>query len=327
MKAIALKVWQIWVTALGVVVVTAALLAFGLWWVLQPAQSTQVGTRAFIVPKNQSARQIGERLEEAGLVRNKFMFAVVVRWLGLSSKLQAGTFQLSPSWSPSRIAQQMTQGTNDTWVKITEGWRREEIAEYLAAQEDLTDFDETEFLKLTAGQEGRLFPDSYLVPRQVTAEGMQAILTVTFDKKVVQGLSEELKASKMSLNQVITLASIIEREAANADQRRLVSGVLHNRLEIGMPLQVDATLQYVKGSASNWWDEALIVDKQLKSPFNTYLNAGLPPAPISNPSLDAIEAALQPKASDYLYYLHADGEMYLAKTLAEHNANVQKYLR
>lgn len=330
MKAIALKVWQIWVTVIGLAVLAIVLVSAAVWWVLQPAQITQVGTQAFIVPKGQATKIIGQRLQEAGLIRNNMLFPLVVRWLGLNSKLQAGTFQLSPSWSVSKIAQQLTQGTNDVWVTLPEGWRREEIAEYFAAQE-LPDFDQTEFLELTKNQEGKLFPDTYLVPRQVNAAGLQAILAMTFDKKITQGLSKELAASDLTPSQVIVLASIIEREAADPEQMRLVSGVLHNRLDIKMPLQVDATLQYVKGynqAEKTWWAAPLAADKQLKSGFNTYLNAGLPPAPISSPGLNAVKAALLPQPSEYLFYLHDDqGQLRLAKTLEEHNANVQKYLR
>lgn len=330
MKAIALKVWQIWITVFVLALVSITVVSLGVWWVLQPARPDQIGTQAFIVPKGQATKIIGQRLEQAGLIKNDLLFPLVVRWLGLNSKLQAGTFQLSPSWSVSKIAQQLTQGTNDVWVTLPEGWRREEVAEYFAAQE-LPDFDADEFLELTKKQEGMLFPDTYLVPRQVNAAGLQAILAVTFDKKVTQGLSEELAASKFSLNQVLTLASIIEREAADPAQMRLVSGVLYNRLAIKMPLQVDATLQYVKGYSSaekNWWATPLAADKTLKSPFNTYLNAGLPPAPIASPGLNAIKAALSPQDSDYLFYIHDEqGKLHLAKTLAEHNANVEKYLR
>lgn len=330
MKAFALKVWQIWVTIISLALVVILSVSLAIWWVLQPAQADQLGTQAFIVPKGQATKIIGQRLEQVGLIKNDLLFPLVVRWLGLGSKLQAGTFQLSPSWSVTKIAQQLTQGTNDVWVTLPEGWRREEVAEYFAAQE-LPDFDAAEFLELTKKQEGMLFPDTYLVPRQVNAEGLQAILAVTFDKKITQGLSKELAASKLTQNQVLTLASIIEREAADPEQMRLVSGVLHNRLDLKMPLQVDATLQYVKGynaAEKTWWATPLAADKTLKSPFNTYLNTGLPPSPIASPGLNAVKAALAPQNSDYLFYIHDEqGKLHLAKTLAEHNANVQKYLR
>ncbi|HCC84325.1 MAG TPA: endolytic transglycosylase MltG [Candidatus Pacebacteria bacterium] len=330
MKAFAIKVWQIWVILITSGLIALTVVAGGLWWVLQPAQVTQTGTQAFIVPKGQSVKLIGQRLEQAGLIKHQLVFSLVVRWLGLTTKIQAGTFQLSPSWSVSKISQELTQGTNDLWITLPEGWRREEMAEYLSKQE-LTEFNQADFLALTLKKEGQLFPDTYLVPRQITAEGLVAILTLTFDKKITQGLSSELAQSQLTPNQILVLASLIEREAAEVDQMRQVSGVMHNRLDLGMPLQIDATLQYAKGYSANektWWGTPLAADKTFKSAFNTYLNPGLPPAPIANPGLSAIMSALKPTESDYLYYLHdSQGKLHLAKTLAEHTANIQKYLK
>ena len=145
-----------------------------------------------------------------------------------------------------------------------------------------------------------------------------------------EGLEKEIAGSKRPLEEIIILASILEREAGDKSQMRQVAGVLENRLSIKMPLQVDATLQYIKGYSQvekNWWATPLAADKNLKSAYNTYLNPGLPPGPIANPGVAAIEAALDPAKSDYLFYLHDQGVIYLAKTLSEHNANVNKYLR
>jgi UPF0755 protein len=330
MRIILNRVWRIWLSIVGIVLVTAILLGTIGWWVIQPVQPSQVTTQAFVVPKGQSIRLIGRRLQEAGLIRQQIVFPLVVKWLKLESKLQAGTFQLSPSWAMPQIVHELTKGTNDIWITIPEGWRREEIADYLSRQE-LAAFDKEQFLIQTAGQEGQLFPDTYLVPKQITAEGLVAILTVTFDKKIVQGLATELEQSDLTLKQALTFASLIEREAGDNTQMPLVAGVLNNRLKRSMPLQVDATLQYAKGyseAEKSWWTTPLAADRQLNSPFNTYMHPGLPPAPIANPGVAAVTAALQPMPSDYLYYIHdTQGKLHLAKTLDEHNANVQKYLR
>jgi UPF0755 protein len=326
------KIWRLlkkqWLVIVASALVLVVLGVMALIWSLQPAQPTEVPAQAFIVPKGQAVKVIGNRLAEAHLIKQPLIFPVVVKWLGLGNKLQAGTFQLSPSWSVARIAQELTKGTTDVWVTIPEGWRREEIAAYLSKQE-LTEFDESVFLAKTASMEGKLFPDTYLVPHQITAEGLVAIFTVNFDKKIVQGLEAELEGK--SLQKTLILASILEREAGDPEQMRQVAGVLQNRLDNNIALQVDASLQYIKGfsaSENTWWATPLAADKQLSSPFNTYAHPGLPPAPIANPGVAAVKAALDPADSDYLYYIHDNqGKLHLAKTLAEHNANVAQYLR
>jgi UPF0755 protein len=156
-------------------------------------------------------------------------------------------------------------------------------SDYLANQPDLIAFDKTEFLALTEAKEGRLFPDTYLIPKQVTVQGLVAILEATYQKRVIQGLEKSIATSAKSLDEVIILASILEREAGDKLQMRQVAGVLENRLKIKMPLQVDATLQYAKGynqAEKTWWATPLAIDKQLNSPYNTYLYPGLPPGPL-----------------------------------------------
>jgi len=300
------------------------------WSLLQPVASTSQPTQTFVIPKGQATSIIARRLAEQGLIRQPLAFRVDLRRQQLEKKLQAGSFKISPSMSSAEIAQILSTGTNDIWVTILEGWRREEIGESLARYE-LTEFSLEEFLDLTASAEGTLYPDTYLVPRQVTAEGMYDILTTTFDQKVVKGFSEKIEASDRSFEDILVMASLIEREAREYNQMRAVSGILWNRIEDGMSLDVDATLQYVKGynqAEQNWWSPPLAVDKKLNSPFNTYLNTGLPPRPIANPSQDAIRAALDPQLSNNYFYIHdRDGNMHYGANLAEHNRNVNRYLR
>ena len=232
--------------------------------------------------------------------------------------------------TPQEIVEALTKGTADLWITIPEGWRREEIAESLAKQE-LEAFDKELFLELSAADEGKLFPDTYLVPRQADTRLLYSLLTNTFERKIILGLEDEIEASPHDFEQVLVMASILEREAQGYEDMRHVAGVLWKRLEIGMPLQADATLQYVKGyspTQKSWWVPPTSEDKKLQSPFNTYLNPGLPPKPIANPGLEAVKAALNPVETDDLFYIHdRTGQIHFAETLDEHNANVQKYLR
>lgn len=296
----------------------------------QPANPQTQETKRFIIPRGQAVSIIGERLEEEGLIRNSLVFRMIVHKEGLRNKIQAGSFDLSAGMNTTEIAQALTQGTNDVWVTIPEGWRREEIARSLMEQE-LDNFDPKEFEYLSQGKEGRLFPDTYLVPRQTTEEQLVGLLERTFERKVLEDLTEEIASSRYDFEDALVMASIVEREARGAEEMKVVAGILWNRIELGMPLQADATLQYAKGlnlQDGSWWSPPTAADKKLSSPFNTYLHPGLPPRPISNPGLNAIQAALHPAETSYLYYLHdLEGNIWYAETLDQHNANVNAYLR
>lgn len=283
----------------------------------------------FVVPKGQAVSIIAERLAEAGLIRNPWLFRLELKRLHLEGKIQAGSFELAPNSTMADIARTLSSGSEDIWVTIPEGWRREEIAQSLSEQ-DLEAFNEAEFLELSAASEGQLFPDTYLVPREATAKTVYNLLSTTFERKITDGLADQISASDYNFEEALVMASLLERESRGASEMAQVAGVLWNRIELGMPLQVDATLQYAKGYNSteqSWWVTPLGADRQVNSPFNTYQNPGLPPRPIANPGVDAIKAALDPAPTDYLFYIHdRQGNIHFAKTLDEHNANVNRYL-
>jgi UPF0755 protein len=320
---------------LGMLVVVAIVATVGAWhWLTQPVMPEDTSPQSLVIVKGAATAQIGNQLFQAGLIRHPLVFRVVVRQLGLDQRLQAGSFKLNRGMDVATIARSLTEGTQDTWVTVLEGWRREEIADYFSQQE-LTSFDQAEFLELTKELEGRLYPDTYLVPREISIQALVELLTSTFESKVINGLESELSSyssnSGRTLNEILVMASLVEREARSYEQMRHVAGILWNRIEIGMALQVDATLQYAKGGSEvgeDWWTPPAAADKLIDSPYNTYLNAGLPPTPIANPSLNAIKATVLPLEVDDLFYLHAaDGSMYYAQTLEAHNQNVNRYLR
>lgn len=284
----------------------------------------------FVIPRGQAVSVIAGRLVQAGLIRNPLLFRIELKRLGLENTIQAGSFELSPSMTLAEIAEIMTVGSEDIWVTIPEGWRVEEIAQSLTEQE-LSSFNEAEFLELSATSEGMLFPDTYLLPREATANTVYSLLTNTFEQKISHDLATEIAASDRSFEELLIMASLLEREARGYEEMRQVAGVLWKRIDLGMPLQVDATLQYVKGYnpiEQSWWVPPLGIDRQLNSPYNTYQNPGLPLGPISNPGLDAFRAALNPARTDSLFYIHdREGGIHFAETLDQHNANVNRYLR
>ncbi len=296
---------------------------------LTPVDKNDQTEQQFIVPKGQSITKIGERLKEAGLIKNVLAFRLVIKKDNLSNKIQAGSFKINKAMALNEIAETLTMGTQDSWVTLQEGWRNEEIAESIARQ-NFSEFDKDEFINLAKGSEGKLFPDTYLVPLQINAEQFYELLTNTYERKTT-ALNLTDNPINLTSNQVLILASLVEREGRGVQDMRNVAGILMNRLEISMALQVDATLQYANGYdkvQQTWWKEPLAKDKEIVSPYNTYLNAGLPPTPICNPGLDAIQAVLDPVPSDNLFYLHdSSGIGRYAQTYEEHLANINKYLR
>ncbi len=295
----------------------------------KPVDSQDHSVVKVIITKGASVGSIADKLQEKNLIRHPVVFKIWSRYLNLDKKLQAGTFELSPSMSVKELATQLTQGTNDVWVTLPEGLRREEIAESLATYE-LPDYDQEEFLSLTMGLEGQLFPETYLLPKMVTTQAVVNLLTQTFEDKTAD-LQPQIENSEYTFNEILTMASIIEREARGYEQMRQVAGVLYKRLDMGMALQADATLQYATGYnevMQGWWTPPSAADKEVVSEFNTYLKPGLPPRPICNPGLDAIKASLNPINSGNLYYIHDNkGEIHFARDLQGHNANINQYLR
>lgn len=304
------------------------LLAGGLYVWYKEATSPVSKSREqiiFVVKKGEGVRSIADRLKNEGLIRSPLGFFVAVRMARLATKIQAGDFRLSPSMSALEVAEGLTHGTIDSWVTLPEGWRNGEVAMRLFQDLGLPKVD-----FLTIAKEGYVFPDTYLVPKEASVESVIAIFNKNFTSKVTEDFASEINSSKYTLDQILTLASIVEREARFSEDRPKVASVLLNRLELGMPLQADATLQYIKGYDENtgkWWSPTLSSDKDLDSPYNTYKNVGLPPGPIANPGLSAIKAVLNPAETDYLYYVsEADGTTHFAQIYDEHLQNIQKYL-
>lgn len=299
-----------------------------MWWndsisSVDPADTTPM---AFLVRPGDGVKMIATRLGNEKLIRSSTGFFVLVKLMGIEKDLQAGEFRLSRSMTASEIARELTHGISDIWVTTLEGWRSEEIATALAKNMDIP---EQEFLKVA--REGYMFPDTYLIPRDATAAGVAKLFMDNFDKKVTPLVTRDAKSVGLTFDEVIVLASIVEREGRSDADRPTIAGILLKRMKEDWPLQADATLQYMLGYQSaekTWWKKSLTdEDKKVPSPYNTYKNTGLPKRPISNPGLAAITAVLHPKENEYWYYLHdSTGVVHFAKTLEEHEANIRKYL-
>jgi UPF0755 protein len=295
----------------------------------------------FEVKSGTRYKGVAEQLRQEGLIRSSWFFKFYTIFSGNYGKIQAGTYRFSPNMSVSQIMGDMTSGKVARHnITIVEGWKIDEIANYvdrkgIYSKEDFIsavkkDFsDEFLFLKdkpKGASLEGYFFPDTYYLPLNSSPETLIRMALKNFDKKFNDALRQEAATNKKSVFQVITMASMIEREVSVFEDKTIVSGILWKRLENGVPLQVDATVNYVTGKNNS---KVALVDTKIDSRYNTYKYYGLPQGPIANPGLESILAALRPVESRYWYYLSADGtgQTIFSKTLDEHNLAIAKYFK
>ncbi len=295
-----------------------------IWWKqgLQAVDSTNKNTKIFVVEKGEGVKDIANQLRKEGLIKDPIVFFLVVKKEGYDDKIQAGDFRLSPSQNARDIAETLTHGTLDIWVTIPEGKRADEIADIL--KEKMPQYQDT-WRDILNQNEGYLFPDTYLIPKDATINAIVTIMTNNFYSKIGSiGLSKD----SPNLKKIVTIASLLEREAKTNDEKPVIAGIINNRLDEGMALQIDATIQYAKGKVGSlWWAPVGVSEyKSVKSIYNTYLFPGLPPGPISNPGLPSLQAAAHPQETSYVYYLHdRNGNIHYATTNDQQNANIEKY--
>lgn len=314
-----------------IIFITVIILITKWWWnsQLSPVSSDK-STKIFVVDRGESFPKIAEDLKKADLIKSSWIFNLYGKQSGLASKIQAGTFRLSKSYSAKEILKALTDQPLDVWITLLEGWRIEEMAKKLNEQLGI---DEKEFIKLAV--EGYMFPDTYLFPKDYSPQQIAQRLKSTFEQKYSDDLRRKIKSLGLTETQGVVLASIVEREARSQQARVMVASILLKRFKIGMGLNVDATIQYILGyqkdenpPAGGWWKRDLTKDDlTVESPYNTYLHSGFPPSPICNPGLSSLTAvASADPSTPYLYYYHdAKGESHYAKTLEEHNQNVANY--
>ena len=296
----------------------------------------------FSISPGQGFREIGSELENRGLIKNAFYFQAYVLFSGKYGKLQAGTYLLDPCRSAAEIANQIFEGrVAQKKITIIEGWNLRQIAEYLEEREAVA---KEEFLSITekggyfeneftflkdkpksAGLEGYLFPDTYSLPINSTAEEIIRILLSGFDSKLTSEMREEAEKRGRTIFEIVIMASLIEKEVRSYEDKELVSGIIEKRMGIGKPLQIDATISYITGRRTT---RITIAETEIDSPYNTYKYPGLPVGPIASPGIESIRAAIFPKESNYLFYLSKpDGETVFSRTLEEHNIAKNRYLK
>jgi len=297
--------------------------------------------RIFTVKKGDGLNAVAKNLEKEGFIRNKIFFIIYVFDKGSSGKLQAGDYLFSGKMNVLQIEEKISQGDaipREKSITFPEGIRIKKMEEKLKEQNfqlslselKAKNFEENyNFLKDVpegASLEGFLFPDTYKLYPEAIASDLAKKMLDNFNKKLTDDLRIEIAKQGKSLYEIIIMASVIEREVKSFEDRQIVSGIFLKRIENGIPLESCATIAYVLND-DKW--RYSIQDTKTPSPYNTYINRGLPPGPICNPGIDSIRAAIFPKDSPYVFFLTdpETGNTIFSKNLQEHNINKAKYLK
>lgn len=301
------------------------------------SKGSRTAAKMFKIEKGEGTESIAGRLSKENLIVGKFQFYYYLKTRNLLNKILPGEYEIIGNMTIPEIASTITEEQNK-FIKITfpEGWNSEKIAERLAAN----GFSRDEFLDVAKNPpdeltsrlsffdmlprgialEGYLFPDTYFFSRKMNAEDIAKRILTNFDNKLTTELREEIKKQGKNLEDIMILASIVEREVNSEEDRKIVGGIFWNRIKNGQPLQSCATIAYILGVNKKQYS---FEDTRIQSPYNTYMHTGLPPGPISNPGISSIEAAIHPEKTNYNYFLSdpETGKTIFSRTIEEHNAN------
>ncbi len=334
--------------------ISAAAALFLFFWtgVFMPADKTQKEQALFHIEKGEDTKQIAIHMRDKGYMRFVTPFRLFAMITNTGRKLQAGDYLLSRSMTPFRIMQKFEKGdaVKET-ITIVEGWNLRDIAQELSrkikinlenvyavtgraaaadkgniSNDDITQkFPALADKPQNASLEGYLFPDTYEIQPSETPRKIVEKMLENFSRKFSKEFREETARQKKTVFEIIVMASLLEKEVKTYGDKQIVAGILYKRLEIGMPLQVDATVNYITDKNVPAVSKE---DTKIDSPYNTYKYRGLPQGPIANPGIESIQAALYPSKSPYLYYLSTpEGKTIFSKTLEEHNRAKAKYLK
>ena len=314
-------------------IVLAAVARF--WYVAYADRSHPNTPTDVVVPHGATSGEVAALLAQRAVITDPLTFRMLARVRRVDRDLEAGEYIFPAHQTLDQILEELLIGRARvaTWVTIPEGFTAVQIADALAdhklgSQNAYQTYFQHQTIVLggvrTKSLEGYLFPSTYLFPLSVAPDQAASILVDQFRRELPRDAEQQARRLGFTLPQVVTVASLVEREAKADDERALIAGVIYNRLRKGMPLQVDASLEYAFPNHHTLITRA---DLQTDSPYNTYLHVGLPPTPIANPGLPSLLGALHPQQTDYYYYVYkGNGHHAFARTLGEHNANVERYL-
>lgn len=306
----------------GFIALVAFILSYSFWFA---APTGFVPDTMVRIPYGTSTPAITQELANANVVAHPALLRFILRISGESDAIQTGVYRFTTPESVLMVAYRLIAGDYGlppARITFVEGSTVREMAEQIT--DAFPDITADQFEAIASAQEGYLFPDTYLFSPAADATSIASEMRQNFDAKLTPLLGD-ISASGHTFSDIITMASLVEKEAHDPTDRRMIAGILWNRLAIDMPLQVDAVFGYINERDTY---SPTYADLKVDSPYNTYTHKGLPPGPICNPGLDAIEAALHPTTTEYLYYLTGhDGKMHYSTTYAGHQANQRKYLK
>lgn len=289
------------------------------------------------VEENQNKLDTVLKLKDLKLIRSPGLFLFFFDLAFADKRILPGGYRLNQNQNAWQIMQKITQKPNLLWVVVNEGLRKEQIAIILAEKLGWSEDKKRQWLEVDTKQdpdyyEGVYFPDTYLIPVNDSGAEIAKKMIANFNGKMAL-LFPEFLAKDIKWTTGVKIASLIQREAGGVADMPIISGIIWNRLNKGIKLEIDATMQYTRGNHStgsgsgDWWGAIDLAEKKVDSPYNSYLYKGLPPTPICNSGLQAIEAALNPAETDCIFYLHDDSrQIHCAKTYEEHKENIKKYL-
>lgn len=327
------------VALMALVLIVLLVMLGGLYWMLHRSQGSATRATSFRVVSGDTVTSVADRLASQGYIDNALLFRLDARVQGLSAKLKAGDYPLKPGMSIDETVAALTVYRAKTIaVTVPEGYRIEQIAATL----DSRGLDGAAFLRAAkrpsfsspilsskparASLQGFLFPNTYDVPPHFSGSAFARVMVDALNKAFTPAMRAQARQHGMSVYKVLTLASIVEREAKVASERPTIASVYLNRLKIGMPLQADPTVQYVVGSSRDWWPLLSVDQLRVENPYNTYVNKGLPPGPIANPGLASIRAVLSPAHTHFLFFVaKGHGHHAFARTYQQQCANQLKY--
>jgi UPF0755 protein len=291
-------------------------------------------TEIFVVPQEKEGIDVAQALFEKKFIKNTKAFTFLLNTFAKDKEIKSGGYRLSQNMNAWQTMKKITGKTDLVWVTISFCPRKEQVGEKLASalgwsREELNNWNTVYTNTKPEYFEGVYYPDTYLIPVDEPGALIAERLISRFNEKFAP-LADQFVAQNIKWTTGLKIASLIAREAAGTEDMKLISGIIWNRLDKEMPLQIDATMQYTlgKNADGSWWGSINLDEKQSDSPYNSYLNKGLPPTPICSPNIDAIEAVLNPEETDCLYYLHdSNKQIHCAKTYEEHKTNIERYLR
>lgn len=307
--------------------------AFGFNYLYLTSPGTSGDIQRFVIPEDATGFNFINTLKDQGLIKNEKAFGFIYDYFSGAGSISPGGYYLAQNMNAWQILRKITGKPDMLWVTTSFCLRKEQIGEILQkdlgwTNDQLKAWDFAYANDQDPYFEGVYYPDTYLIPVAENGANVAGRYISNFNNKIAL-LSGEMTDKNIKWTTALKVASLIAREAAGPEDMKLISGIIWNRLNKNMPLQIDATMAYTLGRNINgsWWSTIDTAQKQSTSPYNTYKVKGLPPTPICSPSVDAIQAAIEPETTDCIFYLHdTNKQIHCAKTYAEHLQNIKKYL-